>query len=140
MGRQLLMLSNNELINQWKNCGLKSLKEFSINKHYTVFFDDKIDGFSNIFNGFSLKKLSKINDQYVNIRMNEIDQLMKNVSNLVETFFINFITNEDDDEIFNNYNNEIKDKIYRKYNEVIMIRNEILMYLKKKSQQNNSKI
>tara|TARA_E500000331_G_scaffold74267_1_gene69315 strand:- start:3052 stop:3438 length:387 start_codon:yes stop_codon:yes gene_type:complete len=126
------MLSNKEIITNWKKCGNESLKSFSIDQHYSVFFDDEEDGFDHLFKNIPLDKLSKLKDEYVNIRMNEIDDKMKEVSKLVESFFYNFLTKDNEDEVFGNYQNYLKDKIYRKYNEVIMIRNEIEYYLLKK--------
>ena len=127
------MLTNKEIITNWKKCGNESLKSFSIDQHYSVFFDDEEDGFDHLFKNIPLDKLSKLKDEYVNIRMNEIDETMKKVSKLVERFFHHFITNEKDDEVFGNYQNDIREKIYRKYNEVIMIRNEIEFYFLKKN-------
>ena len=125
-------MTNKEIISNWNQCGNKSLKNFSLDKHYSVFFDDEKENFNHLFKSISLDKLSKLKDEYVNIRMNEIDDLMKNVSKLVESFFHHFLNNDDEDEVFGNYQNYLKDKIYRKYNEVIMIRNEIEYYLLKK--------
>ena len=128
-------MTNKEIINNWKKCGSKSLKNFSLDKHYSIFFDDDKENFDHLFKSISLNKLSKLKDDYVNIRMNEINYKMKKVSKLVESFFHHFLTNEDDDEVFGMYQNHLKDKIYRKYNEVIMIRNEIEYYLLKKKNQ-----
>ena len=98
-----------EILNRWDECGLKSLKNFSLNQHYTVLFDDDEEGggFSYLFEQFDLDKdqLVQSTNPEIQTLFEQIDEDMEEVSYLIEDFIINYLFKHINDE------NEIKNEI-----------------------------
>ena len=97
-----------EILNRWDECGLKSLKNFSLNQHYTVLFDDvEGGGFSYLFEQFDLDKDQLVQSTNLEIQtlFEQIDEDMEEVSYLIEDFIINYLFKHINDE------NEIKNEI-----------------------------
>ena len=101
-------MSVKEILDRWEECGLKSLKNFSLNKHYTVLFDDEEGGgFSYLFEQFDLDKdqLVQSTNPEIQTLFEQIDEDMEEVSYLIEDFIVNYLFKHINDE------NEIKNEI-----------------------------
>ena len=120
-----------EILNRWEKCGLKSLDKFSFKKHYSVMFDDEIDGFDHLFD-IPINEMKKIEGHsFLEEKIDEIDQKIELVGSLMETFikeqFVRDVPfNSTISEVMEDYVETLKVH----YNEVIRLKEDVNEYLK----------
>ena len=117
-----------EILNRWEKCGVKSLDKFSLKKHYSVMFDDEIDGFDHLFD-IPINEMKKIKGHsFLEEKIEEIDQKMMNVGDHMEDFIKENLMGDVNDinEVVEDYVETLKVH----YNEVIRLKEEVNEYLK----------
>ena len=82
-----------EILKNWKICGVESEDKFSLINHYTILFDDKDKGFDYLLEHLEIDKDKLLNttNPKIHHQIMEIDNGMKDVSFLIENFITNYL-------------------------------------------------
>tara|TARA_B100000424_G_C22899466_1_gene478386 strand:- start:354 stop:746 length:393 start_codon:yes stop_codon:yes gene_type:complete len=119
-----------ETIERWESCGVKSIDTLSLRNHYSVMFDDEVDGFQHLFNSpiEDIKTLQ--NHQYLEQKIIELDEIMLLVSSYMENFIKqHFLRDIDGDITIGELMDDYLEQIKGHYNDAMLVKHQINEYL-----------
>lgn len=106
-----------EILKNWKICGVESEDKFSLINHYTILFDDKDKGFDYLLEHLEIDKDKLLNttNPKIHHQIMEIDNGMKDVSFLIENFITNYLWKDVDVEDVKNEIDILREDIKEVY-------------------------
>ena len=116
-------MDNSEILDSWDKC--HNISDLDLSNFYSVMFIDEGETVDDFLSLFQLHKNDLGDDEFVNSKLLEVDELFKSTNELFEKFIKErLVTDCDDDELMDSIL-ELKVRLYENYDGVRDCMNEI---------------